>query len=198
MLEIDSGGGRMFPVLTWDESHVVLIDAGYPAQTDAFVGAIAGVGQQVEALTEIILTHQDLDHIGCVHDLLKLAPNARVIAHTEEAPYIDGTTPPIKGFPSQNIHVDQTVADGDVLPFCNGIEVVHTPGHTPGSICLLLRDSGTMVCGDALNIADGQIIGPNPQYTQDMNLGLKSVEKIKALHPDAIVSYHCGYLKRDA
>lgn len=197
MLEINSSGGiRMFPVFIWDDKHVVLIDAGYPGQTDAFVQAICDVGQHAEALTDIILTHQDIDHIGCVHDLLALAPNARVIAHSEEAPYIDGTRPPIKGFPSQRIRVDQTVCDGEVLPFCGGIEVVHTPGHTPGSMCLFLRESGVMVGGDAFNISGGNITGPNPQYTQDMAAGLLSVEKAMSYNPGAVVAYHGGYLRR--
>ena len=197
MLEINGHNVCLYPVLTWDDDHIILIDAGFPGQTDVFVRAIEDAGQRVEALTDIILTHQDADHIGCVHDLLKLAPNARVIAHTEEAPYIDGTLPPIKGFHSQNIRVDQTVTDGEILPMCGGIEVVHTPGHTPGHICLLLHEGNVIVCGDALNISNGKIIGPNPQYTQDMATGLLSLEKIKSFHPAAVVSYHCDYLKCD-
>jgi glyoxylase-like metal-dependent hydrolase (beta-lactamase superfamily II) len=196
MLEIDAGaGGRLFPVLTWDEDHAVLIDAGYPGQIDLFASAIAEAGQNAANITEIILTHQDLDHIGCVKDLLKLAPNVRVISHADEAPYIDGSLPPQKGFPSQHIHVDQTVTDGEVLPYCGGIEAVHAPGHTPGSVCLYLQASGVMVGGDAFNIADGKLAGPNPQYTDDMEQGLKSLEKVKARRPDSVVAYHGGFLK---
>ncbi|MDR0396312.1 MAG: MBL fold metallo-hydrolase [Oscillospiraceae bacterium] len=194
-LDISSGGAGMFPVLTWDDEHTVLIDAGYPGQLDLFVRAIADAGRRAEDITQIILTHQDIDHIGCVRGLLELAPGARVVAHVDEAAYIDGTLPPIKGFPSLNIHVDQTVADGEVLPYCGGIEVVHAPGHTPGSMCLFLRSSGIMVGGDAFNIAHGSITGPNPQYTQDMDQGRRSLERILARKPAAVVAYHGGYLK---
>ena len=221
MLEVRSDNGCVYPVLLWDDASVVLIDAGFPGQTNAIVSAIATAGQRVEALTDIVLTHQDIDHIGCVRELLKLAPNARVIAHIEEAPYIDGTKTPIKlealiikhddlpdaqkawretlktAFANRSVHINQTVSDGEVLPMCGGIEVIHTPGHTPGHICLSLRNSGVLVGSDALNISDGHIIGPNPQYTYDMALGLLSLEKIEAYHPNAIVSYHCGYLKCD-
>jgi glyoxylase-like metal-dependent hydrolase (beta-lactamase superfamily II) len=219
MLEISNENGRVYPVLMWDDDNAVLIDAGYPGQIDAIDRAIADAGQRAGALTDIILTHQDIDHIGCVRDLLKRAPDARVIAHVQEAPYIDGTKTPVKlaalinqgdnlpaaqkawremlktGFENRRVRINQTVSDGEVLPVCGGIEVVHTPGHTPGHICLFLRASGIMVCGDALNIAGGHIAGPNPQYTQDMALGLSSLEKIRAYHPTAVVSYHCGYLK---
>jgi len=34
------------------------------------------------------------------------------------------------------VNVDKTLEDGEELPFCGGITVIHTPGHTPGHICL--------------------------------------------------------------
>ena len=73
--------------------------------------------------------------------------------------------------------------------------MIHTPGHTPGHICLYLRESGILVGGDAVNIAGGEIIGPNPQHTYDMELGLRSLEKAKKYPINALISYHCGYLK---
>jgi glyoxylase-like metal-dependent hydrolase (beta-lactamase superfamily II) len=97
--------------------------------------------------------------------------------------------------PNWKIKVDQTLTDGEVLPFCGGIEIVHTPGHTPGHICLFLRKSRIMVGGDALNIADGKMTGPNPQHTYDIELGNRSFEKVKAFDLTGLVSYHCGYLE---
>jgi glyoxylase-like metal-dependent hydrolase (beta-lactamase superfamily II) len=219
MLEINGMGSVIYPVLTWDDNNLVLIDAGFPGQTDAIVHAIANVGFEAGLLTHIIITHQDMDHIGCVLDLLKLAPAAQVLAHTDEAPYINGSKVPVKlaalleqydnlpddrkkwcdnfkeGYANRKIILSRMLSGGDVLPVCGNIEVVHTPGHTPGHICLFLRESGVMVCGDALNVKDGKLSGPNPQHTYDMELGLKSVEKIKILPFHAVVTYHGGYLK---
>ncbi|MCL2775900.1 MAG: MBL fold metallo-hydrolase [Oscillospiraceae bacterium] len=218
MLEIAGNGTFIYPTLVWDGGHLVLMDAGLPGQTEAIKQAVSDAGFSAENITEIILTHQDIDHTGCVTDLLNLAPSAKVIAHVEEAPYIDGRKTPIKlaamlekydslpdeqkawcdmlkaGFSNRNITVNQTVKDGDVLPFCGGIEVVYTPGHTPGHMCLYLRESRIMVGGDALNIKDGQMTGPNPQHTYDMELGRKSLEKSKTFDISGLVSYHCGYL----
>ncbi|MCL2342289.1 MAG: MBL fold metallo-hydrolase [Firmicutes bacterium] len=195
MLEIGIGGGAIRPTLTWDDTRLVLIDAGYPGLEDLLIQAIADAGFSAENLTHIILTHQDMDHIGCVPDLLRLAPAAKVLAHEIETPYIDGSKPHIKGLSGPGVPVNQTLTDGEVLDFCGGIEVLHTPGHTPGHICLFLQKSGTLVGGDAVNIADGKIIGPNPGYTYDMELGQKSLEKIKAWPIKGLISYHCGYLK---
>jgi len=212
-------GSFVHLALVWGGGHLVLIDAGFPGQTDAIIQAIADEGFRVEDLTEIILTHQDIDHVGCVSDLLKLAPKAKVLAHVEEAPYIDGRKTPIKlaamlqnydnlpeerkawfdmiktGFANIHISVSQTLTDGELLPICGGIEVVYTPGHTPGHICLFLRESRIMVGGDAINVVNGELTGPNAQNTYDMELGLQSFEKIKSFNPDGVVSYHCGYLK---
>ena len=95
MLELSGMGGTIYPTLTWDDTHLVLMDAGFPGQADAIVRAIAEAGFQAEQLTHIIITHHDMDHIGCVLDLFKLSPAALVLAHVEEAPYLDGRMVPI-------------------------------------------------------------------------------------------------------
>ena len=219
MLEINGQGGTIYPTLTWDDEHLVLIDAGFPGQTDIIVRAIAAVGFSPERITHIIITHQDMDHIGCVPDFLKLSPAALVLTHQEEAPYLAGDKTPIKlaamlkqydtlsdevkdwcdnfkeGYDKRKIAVSQALLDKDVLPFCGGIEVIHTPGHTPGHICLFLRESGILVAGDALNIKDGELIGPNPQHTYDLESALQAVEKVRAYPISAVIAYHGGYLE---
>ena len=219
VLEITGMGSTIFLTLIWDKENLVLIDTGFPGQTDAIAKAIDSAGFSASNITHIILTHHDIDHIGCTLDLLKLAPSAIVLAHLDEEPYIDGRKTPIKlaailenydslpaegkvwcdklqeGFANRKVQVNQTLSDGEILPICGGIEVIHTPGHTPGHICLLLKESGVLVGGDAVNIADEMIAGPNPQHTYDLELGLQSFEKIKKYPLNAVISYHCGYLK---
>ena len=218
MLEIP-GMGSVNLTLTWGDDNLVLIDTGFPGQTDAIVQAIADAGFSAAQITHIIITHQDMDHIGCVKDLLQIVPSAKVLAHTDETPYINGSKTPIKlaallanydslpddrkawcdrykeGYANRKINVNQMLSDGDVLLICGGIEVIHTPGHTPGHICLFLHESGILVTGDAINITDGKPSGPNPQHTYDMELGLKSMKKAMKYPVKAMVSYHCGYLK---
>ena len=222
MLELERPNGTIYPTLTWDENNLVLIDAGFPGQTEALISAIAAEGHRAEDITHVILTHQDIDHIGCLPDILRLAPSAQVIAHAEEAPYIDGRKTPIKlaaleaaydslpdamkqfcgtlreGFANRRVAVSQTVEDGTVLPMAGGIEAVHTPGHTPGHIALFLRQGRILVTGDAANIENGRIAGPNPQHTQDMAQGIESLEKLKAYYCRGVISYHCGFLLLDS
>jgi glyoxylase-like metal-dependent hydrolase (beta-lactamase superfamily II) len=220
MLEIKGMHGIVYPTLAWDNENLVLVDAGFPGQKDAIVESIAAAGFSAEKLTHILLTHQDIDHIGCVLDLLSLASAAKVLAHTDEAPYIDGrktsiklamllnnqdTLPPDQrewrdklkvAFANRRIPIDKELRDGKVLPICGGITVIHTPGHTPGHICLFINESRILVAGDALNIVDGKLAGSNPQHTQNKTLALQSAQKAMAYPFDAVVSYHCGYYER--
>ena len=222
MLELPIPNGTIYPTLTWSENSLVLIDAGFPGQTDALISAIEAEGFRAEDITHIILTHQDIDHIGCLPDILKLAPSARVITHVDEAPYIDGRKTPVKlaalevaydslpehlqqfcgtlreGFANRRTAIGQMVEDCELLPIAGGIEVVHTPGHTPGHMALLLRQSCIMVAGDAANISDNQLIGPNPQHTYDMAQGMLSLERIKAYDCRGVIAYHCGFLSLES
>ncbi|GHV41560.1 hydrolase [Clostridia bacterium] len=189
----------IYPVLVWDSENLALIDAGFPGQFDLFKAAIAkvGLGRGISEITHIFLTHQDWDHIGCASEILSAAKNAKTYAHKDEAPYIDGREKPIKGGakpPEMLFKIDRELSDGEIVPICGGIEAVHTPGHTPGHSCFLLRESNILVCGDAVNVNNGELAGPNPAYTFDMELGMKSFEKIKSLTGKAIVAYHGGII----
>ena len=212
------GMGTVNLVLAWDNDHAVLIDAGFPGQADDIIHAIEAAGLTVGDLTHLFITHQDWDHIGCVADLQKLAPNLRVMAHEEEAPYIDGRVMPIKlaarladydnltsdmqarvnqqkaMYENEPITIHEKLQDGTVLPMCGGIQVIHTPGHTPGHMVLLFQRSGIMVCGDACNIKDSTLTGSNPVFTYDMPQAEASLTKIKSFAPSGIVAYHGGYL----
>jgi len=222
MIQIGQDGGVFYPVLLWDDTDLVLIDAGLPGQLSHFVDAFSMLGFEISQLTALLLTHQDMDHIGCVKDLLALAPNANVYAHTLEAPYLDGRQTPVKlaailaagdaipdemrsardrlaaGYANRILENIQEVSDGEILPFCGGIQVMHTPGHTPGHMVLLLNESRIAICGDAINLSNGSIVGPNPAYTLDMEEGLRSLEKIMAIEPVGVVAYHGGYHLLDA
>lgn len=212
------GMGSLNLVLAWDEQNLILVDAGLPGQTESIIEAIAAEGFRAEDLSHIFITHQDWDHIGCVADLQKLAPNLRVVAHTDEAPYIDGRTMPIKltarlkeyetmteeqkaGVDrwksiceNSPIAIHEEVQDSQVFMMCGGIEVVHTPGHTPGHIALYFKESRIIVVGDAANIKDGKVVGFNPIFINDMEQAEESVEKIKGYDLSGIVAYHTGFL----
>jgi len=218
---LEIGDRPLYLLLTWDEKNLVLIDTGLPNQTELIAEAITQAGFDVKNLTHIIITHQDVDHIGCINELKQLAPKVKVLAHKDEVPYISGSQTPVKlaarlarfdsltaeeqeqvkssqkTFAKIHAPVDEELEDKQVLPICGGIEVVHTPGHTPGHICLFLQKERLMVLGDSANVdaEKGEIIDFYPIYILDMPLAQKSIEKIKTYPIKAALSYHTGLMK---
>jgi glyoxylase-like metal-dependent hydrolase (beta-lactamase superfamily II) len=166
----------------------------------------------VKDLERIILTHQDIDHVGSLHGLVE-ASGARVLAHEVETPFIDGTAQPRFAAPQmvaqhpelravverfQPTRVDETLQDGARLDLGGGVRVISTPGHTPGHICLYLERGGTLVAGDALTAGKGLLSGPNPLATPDMATAARSVRKLAELDVRAVVCYHGGVVRDDA
>ncbi|MBD0380031.1 MBL fold metallo-hydrolase [Paenibacillus sp. WST5] len=180
--------------LLWDENDVILVDTGIPGQLEVIHKALAEADFPFEKLTKIIITHHDMDHIGSLPDLVNASEGRiAVLAHELAKPYILGEVPTIKSKrlvpPTQ---VDVTLQDGDVLPYCGGIQVLYTPGHTPDHISLYHKPSKTLISGDALTSQDGTIMPPNPNFTPDMPTALKSVAKLLALDIATIITYHGG------
>lgn len=220
-LLMDVMGNRsiIHPTLIWDDETVILVDAGIPSQLPEIRRIMDQVGAAFSRLNKVILTHQDLDHMSGLPEILKLSDHkVEVLAHKEERPYIQGEKPLIKLNPEQmakrleslpeeqrkqiekafqaslklKAHVDKTVEDGEVLPYCGGITVIFTPGHTPGHICLYLNHSKTLITGDALNVIDGQLVGPRPEFSSDINTAKKSLEKLTQYDIETVICYHGG------
>ncbi len=209
MLTIRSERGATHPVLIRDGEHLILADTCYPLMAEPLLTAIREAGSDPAAIDFILITHQDIDHIGCVKDILPFCPRASVACHEDEAPYIRGDLPPVKytelsedhpfrqAYARRVVPVHQLLRDGDLLPYCGGISVFHTPGHTPGHICLYVREARALIAGDALNIQDGALTGPNPVYTQDMALAHRSLEKLIQLPIECVYTFHGGAYRGD-
>ncbi|NJN19263.1 MAG: MBL fold metallo-hydrolase [Oscillochloris sp.] len=172
--------------------------------------ALGDEGLQITQLARIIITHQDLDHIGALRDL-KAGSGATIMAHSIEAPYIDGRQELVKftlfkdrpdiavmKAAFQPNPVEQLLEDGDRLDLAGGVQVIFTPGHSPGHICLYLERNKTLIAGDALTTAEGRLQGPNPPVTPDMPRAIKSVQRLAQLDVAAIVCYHGGVVQDDA
>jgi glyoxylase-like metal-dependent hydrolase (beta-lactamase superfamily II) len=215
------------PTLIWNEHAVILVDAGFPGQLPKFREAMEKAGAALDKLDKVILTHQDLDHIGSLPDILNESPHRiEVLANEVEKPYIQGEKRLLKLSPEAiaqalaslqaevpekwrkafkavlenppKTKVDKTVADGEELPYCGGMIVINTPGHTPGHISLYHKQSKTLIAGDAMVVADNQLLGPNPQFTLDMNLAIKSLKKLTHYDIESVICYHGGLFKGNA
>jgi len=94
----------------------VLIDIGFPGQFEDIQIEMEKVGVSFDKLKVVILTHQDLDHIGSLPDLLENGvSDIKVYAHELDKPYIEGELPLLKDGNVENPpkgKVSNTVIDG--------------------------------------------------------------------------------------
>lgn len=131
--------------LTNEAGTIVLDPGAEPQRILRWLGDKKVVG--------IILTHCHSDHIGAVNELVE-AYGCWVACGARD---VDGVADVHRsGFDEEGIdytvdHVDRALEEGDVVTWGgDSLTVLHTPGHTPGSICLLCEDQKVMFSGDML------------------------------------------------
>ncbi len=221
MLEITANPmGRasvIHPTLVWDANSVVLVDAGFPGQGEPVRAAIEEAGVAFERLEWLILTHHDIDHVGSAGSIRRaLDGRVKILAYADEQAYIEGEKRPLKlaqmesnlnalpeemravyerlnaGFQASQVRVDQTLSDGEVLPFGGGMTVIATPGHTLGHICLFLPASKILIAGDALWVEEGRVTMAPPSTNYDLEMCRKSLAKLSAYDIQTVICYHGG------
>jgi len=104
-------------------------------------------------IEQIILTHEHYDHCGGVRKIKDLT-KAKITAHEKAADKIErgeSAFAALLGGEMPKIPVDQIVVDGDIIQVGDEkCQILHTPGHTPGSICLYLPSSRSLFSGDTV------------------------------------------------
>jgi glyoxylase-like metal-dependent hydrolase (beta-lactamase superfamily II) len=180
------------PTVLWDDQDVILIDTGYPGHLDDVRNSLAKL--PTGKLTKIIITHHDYDHLGSLHEIINgFDHKIEVYAHAFTLPYIQGEQPLIKtGITVPETVVNQTISDGQVLPYCGGISVIFTPGHTPDHISLYHHSTKTLITGDALTCYEGQLKYPNEKFTLNMEEAVGSLRKFLDYDIDQAICFHGG------
>lgn len=138
------------------------------------VAKILEVAQRDEVkITHILLTHFHFDHTNGISELLEKV-SAKVYIHKEDADYLDEP-------PSEMVKVDS----GDILSVGGlKVELLHAPGHTPGSQCFLVQSH--LISGDTLFIGGcGRCDGPggDPEEMYRSLSRLKKLDKNTLLMP---------------
>ncbi|MCU5025855.1 MBL fold metallo-hydrolase [Bacillus cereus] len=199
MLQLEFQEFVIHPILLWDDEMAVLIDTGFPGQIEDIQVEMEKVRVSFDKLKFVILTHQDIDHIGSLPELLqRCRSNIKVYAHELDKPYIEGDLPLLKDGNIENRpkgKVSDTVIDGQELPYCGGILILHTPGHTPGHISLYLKQSKILVAGDSMYSVNGVLGGVHAPTTLNIMEARQSLKKYLNLDIESVVCYHGGLSK---
>jgi glyoxylase-like metal-dependent hydrolase (beta-lactamase superfamily II) len=130
------------------DRRALVVDPG--DESERLEGAISELGLSVEA---ILLTHTHFDHVGAVAPLAR-ATGARVWCPELETPVLADIMSfvPWPGFgPFESYDADETVAGGERLELAGlGIDVLYTPGHSPGHVSYSIPDELALFSGDVL------------------------------------------------
>lgn len=122
----------------------ILIDPA--SEAEKLLEAVGGA-----AIAAVVLTHGHFDHLEAAAEVCE-ATGAPLLVHEADAPFItsaEGTGGAMFGFHACAPPADRTLVHGDEIEAGSiRLEVLHTPGHTPGCICLY--GSGHLFSGDTL------------------------------------------------
>lgn len=180
----------VFSFIIATRTSLVLIDAGVSGSEQLIFGTIRDSSRKTEEIGLLVLTHSHPDHIGGARIICEKT-GCRVAAHRAEQKWIEDTQcqereRPVPGFSrlvGGSVGVDHLLEDGESIRLGEGqsLEVIHTPGHSPGSIALLLRPEMALFSGDAIPVPGNIPIYDDPQATIQSLRRLMKIDHINYL-----------------
>lgn len=198
---------RNVSVFAITEAGLTLIDAGLAGSRPHIARALEAIGRSEDEIERIICTHGHLDHAGGVRELVDAAHAAgrdiEVRIHPADLAGVslsfrEALAAPQGG--TRRGHVLQSMTphpgaavpleDGDVLPILGGLEAIHTPGHTPGSVCLYARGPRILFTGDVLQVRRGHLAFASPIFSHDHAQARASVQRLTHLDVDMLAFSH--------
>ena len=212
---------HLFPTVLFGKNDIVLVDCGYPGSLFLLEEQLCAHAIEPGALTKLVLTHQDDDHIGAAAEWKERCPDLQILASCAEAPYPSGDRKNLRlqqgealqpqlpeeqrAFGEQfceryrnlnTISVALLLRDGDRFDWGDGCEIIATPGHTPGHISIRSLDNEYMITGDAAVLEGRQPAIANPEFCLDRKEAQHPLERIAHFQYRRYICYHGGVLDR--
>ena len=159
--------------LVYDEKSkkAVLID---PAVYDEKVANV--ISSKNLSLEYILLTHGHFDHILGAN-MFREKTGAKIAAHELETEYLENPDKSMSG--GETISANILLKENDILTFGDiSFRVIHTPGHTKGSCCLVCESEKVMFSGDTLFKGS---VGRYDLYGGSYNALMESLQKLKSI-----------------
>jgi len=180
------------------EPELTLIDAGLPGSRWPLERYLARIGRSRSDLRRIVCTHGHPDHIGGVREMT--ADNdAEVLMHPADIAGLNVTLREawdardrgkLIAWFTRGPHAATPLHDGDVLPVLGGLEVIHTPGHTPGTVCLYAARHRILFTGDVLQVRKSKVSFAHRYFSSDYRMACASVERLTQYDVQTIAFAH--------
>jgi glyoxylase-like metal-dependent hydrolase (beta-lactamase superfamily II) len=196
--------------LVADDDGLTLIDTGLRVHVGAIRRAIAETGMP---LRRIAITHAHPDHVGGLDRLVAAYPGVELLVSRREAKLLRGDRSPEAGepadarirrpLPSVGAQPTRLLDDGEAV---GSLQVVASPGHSPGHVAFFDVRDGTLFAGDALATLGGLTTAARPAWPFPLlalvawhrPTALTSVERLRALDPARLAVGHGRTLERPA
>jgi hydroxyacylglutathione hydrolase len=180
------------------DSNAYLIDAKRKTLVDAGIDPGRALSNIVGGLDLIILTHCHFDHMGAVPEIVK-ATGAQVAMHEKDVALLKSgrsSAAAVFNAPVPDFKVDIVLKDGDAIDLGDtSLTVIHTPGHTPGSICLYNKETKELFTGDT--VFEGGSFG-RTDLGGDSEDMIKSLETLTRLDVLTLYPGHGAIVSRKA
>ncbi len=195
-----------------EDTGITLIDAGFVWTAPLLLRRIVATGHDPRQVRRILVTHTDGDHVGGIPALLRVAPQAQVLAAPLEAQALrEGrfsrplrAGPPLRwllpltALPFRVPAVPQVedLEPETTLPIFGGLQVLLTPGHTPQHLAFYLPRQGVLFAGDAVRHQGGRLVVSHGLNTWDQAQACASARRLAALEPEWVCPGHRQVLHR--
>lgn len=198
-------------VLEGRDGSVTLWDAGAIGSAGRVLRVLDQLGYPADRVRTIALSHHHVDHSGALSRLMALT-GARSAAHALDVPFISDPPPDWRQLGalreasraiwlflrSRRVQIDIPLNEGDRLAGVEQFRVIHTPGHTVGSISLWDEQRGLLIVGDAFNFRFGILSPPSLIFSVDMAEAYRTIRKLAAMDVQTLAFAHFPPLTEDA
>ena len=191
-----------------ESDDLILIDTGTPGNLEVVESYVEGLDREIQELSSVLLTHSHLDHVSSAPEI-RSKTGTKIIAHRLDSRYLSGERK--RGMLMRigdllsrkpNFDVDNFAEDGDEI---EGFKIIHTPGHTEGSLSFYYEKERALFVGDGIR-SDGKFpfgkrgnLSLSPAFfSESVSEMENSVKKIiNEVEPDLLLPGHGPPVSRE-